>query len=154
MDAENLAAQPPVELTQDEKAYAGLAHALMISTWWIGPLVIFLSKKESRFVRFHALQALFWQLIFTFLYIGGFAIVIGVMLGSAFLSAGQQGKPPNPQEFPVAFFLIFLLFWLTTMSAMVVTFVLGIVFCLKAMRGEWKGYPVLGNWARKIVESR
>jgi len=44
---------PPVELTQDEKAYAGLAHALMLSTWWIGPLIIFLIERSSRFGSFH-----------------------------------------------------------------------------------------------------
>jgi hypothetical protein len=45
-----------------------LAHALMISTWWIGPLIIFVIKRSSRFVSFHALQALFWQIIFTLLH--------------------------------------------------------------------------------------
>ena len=44
--------------TQDEKTMAMLAHILQIFTWWIGPLVIFLVKQDSKFVRFHALQAL------------------------------------------------------------------------------------------------
>ena len=69
MSEGSTAAPRPLELTQDEKAYAGLAHALMISTWWIGPLVIFLTKRSSRFVSFHALQALFWQIIFTLLHV-------------------------------------------------------------------------------------
>jgi len=73
---------PNLELTQDEKAYAGLAHALMISTWWIGPLVIFLMKRSSRFVSFHALQALLWQIIFTLLYIGGMVSLFGVMFAT------------------------------------------------------------------------
>jgi hypothetical protein len=29
-----------MDLSPNEKAYAGLAHALMISRWWIGPLII------------------------------------------------------------------------------------------------------------------
>lgn len=80
--------------------------------------------------------------------------MFGVMFGSFLLPAMQHGKPPDPQQFPIVLFLVFPLFWLTTMGAMVITFVLGIMFCLKAMRGEWKGYPVLGNWARRIVESK
>lgn len=65
---------PTIKLMQDEKAYAGLAHALMMGTWGIGPL-----------------------------------------------------------------------------AGVAITLTLGIMFCLKAMRGEWAGYPVIGRWAQKIV---
>ncbi|MGC1293330.1 MAG: DUF4870 domain-containing protein, partial [Candidatus Acidiferrales bacterium] len=92
---------PTIELTQDEKAYAGLAHALMIGTWWIGPLVIYLSKKESRFVAFHALQALFWQIIFTVLYFG--AIMTWVVAIISTVALHPQTSPAN-QQFPVAVF--------------------------------------------------
>src|SRR5277367_7131510 len=75
---------PPAaaELTQDEKAYAGLAHALMMSTWWIGPLIIYFVRRESRFVKFHALQALLWQIIFTLMYAVGMVVFFVVMITS------------------------------------------------------------------------
>ncbi|MGH9730640.1 MAG: hypothetical protein ACRD4A_02995 [Candidatus Acidiferrales bacterium] len=57
MPGANIPSATFMEFTQGEKAYAGLAHALMMSTWWIGPLIIYLTRKESRFVRFHAMQA-------------------------------------------------------------------------------------------------
>ena len=137
------------ELTQDEKAYAGLAHALMMSTWWIGPLIIYFMKRESRFVGFHALQALFWQIIFTVLYALGFVVVFVVMF-STVLSM-PQGRIPESPQFPVAVFAVFGVFWLVIMSFFVITMILGIMYCLKAMRGEWAGYPVIGRWARRIV---
>ena len=139
---------PTIELTQDEKAYAGLAHALMMGTWWIGPLVIYLSKKESRFVAFHALQALFWQIIFTVLYFG--AIMTWVVAIISTVALHPQTSPAN-QQFPVAVFIMFPIFWLFIMGGFALTLTLGIMFCLKAMRGEWAGYPVIGRWARKIV---
>ena len=73
---------PPPELNQDEKAYLGLAHARMISTWWIGPLVIFIIKRSSRFVSFLALQALLWQIIFTLLYLCGTIVMFATGFGT------------------------------------------------------------------------
>ncbi len=135
------------ELTQDEKAYAGLAHALMMSTWWIGPLVIYLTKKESRFVTFHALQALLWQIVFTVGYFVGLAVWFAVMIATV---AMRPQNVPN-QPFPIAIFIVMPIFWLFILSAMAITLTLGIMYCLKAMRGEWAAYPVIGRWARKIV---
>src|SRR5262245_61665007 len=52
-----------LEPTQDERTMATLAHALQIIGSWIAPLVIFLIRRESRFVAFHALQALLLQIL-------------------------------------------------------------------------------------------
>ena len=46
---------------------ATLAHIVQVVGWWIAPLVIFLLKRESRFVSFHALQALLLQIAYMFL---------------------------------------------------------------------------------------
>jgi uncharacterized Tic20 family protein len=107
MSEEPIATPAPAELTEDEKAFAGLAHALMISTWWIGPLVIFLTKRRSRFVSFRSLQALFWQIIFTLLYVAGMAVIFIAAFGT--LAAVPDGKTADP-PFPTALFLMFPLF--------------------------------------------
>ena len=151
MSGEGTETLPGTELTQDEKAFAGLAPALMISTWWIGPLIIYLTKKESRFVNFHCLQALFWQIIFTLLYAGGM-VVFFVGMFSTILSL-PQGKATEPPQFPAAFFLVFPLFWLITMGGFAISLTLGIVYRLKAMRGEWAGYPLIGRWVRRIARA-
>lgn len=139
---------PTIEPTQDEKAYAGLAHALMMGTWWIGPLVIYLMKKESRFVAFHSLQALIWQIIFTIAYF----VAIGIWIVTIFSTVAlhSQNSPAN-QAFPTAIFVVMPLFVLLILGVVAVTLILAIVYCLKAMRGEWVGYPVIGRWARRIV---
>ncbi len=57
---------PPYEasgISQDDKMMAMLAHLLAIVTGFIGPLIIWLIKKDqSKFVAFHAMQALFFHL--------------------------------------------------------------------------------------------
>ena len=54
---------PPVP-SQDERTMAMLAHVLAIFSSFIAPLVIFLLKKDSRFVSFHSLQVLIWHAAF------------------------------------------------------------------------------------------
>jgi uncharacterized membrane protein len=142
-------AQFAPELSQDEKAYAGLAHALMLSTWWIAPLIIYFMKKESRFVRFHAMQALLWQIIFSVLYFAGFAVLIAVVLSSALSANGK----PEPDQFPVGIFMTMPLLWLLGMGGFAISMTLAIMYSLKAMRGQWAEYPVIGKWARRIAGS-
>jgi len=56
-----------IEPTLDERTMAILAHMLQILGLWIAPLIIFVIKRESRFVSFHALQALLLQVLYMFL---------------------------------------------------------------------------------------
>ncbi len=146
---DELGAAGAPELSQDEKAYAGLAHALMISTWWIGPLIIYLIRKQSRFVSFHALQALFWQIILTALNVVGMGGFFAIMMFTV-LSA-SDGHPPHSDRPPLALFIVLPLFWLVMMGGLAISMTLGIMYCLKAMRGEWAGYPLIGRWARRII---
>ena len=149
MSETNVTSALPQLTQEDEKAYAGLAHALMMSTWWIGPLIVYLVRKESKFVSFHALQALFWQIIFTVLYFGGFTAFFAIVMANVFSAA--QRNPQSSPNLPAGFFIFFPFFWLVAMGGFAITMTLGIMYCLKAMRGEWAGYPVIGRWARRIV---
>src|SRR3954467_14684937 len=90
--------------TDDEKTLAMLNYILSIFGW-IAPLVIWLVKRESKFVSFHALQMLFWHAIyFVITMIGGifFMIFIFASMGA---HGGHGGDPP------VLFFLLFPLIW-------------------------------------------
>ena len=136
------------ELTQDQKAYAGLAHALMLSTWWIAPLIIYFVKKESRFVRFHAMQALLWQIVFSVLYFVVMAVFFAVVFSSLLSAHGQ----PQADQVHIGIFLTMPLIWLMAMGGFAISITLSILYCLKAMRGEWAQYPVIGRWAWRIVE--
>jgi hypothetical protein len=39
------------------------------------------------------------------------------------------------------------------MGGFAISLTLGISCCLKAMRGAWAGYPIIGRWADKIVRT-
>ena len=41
--------------------------------------------------------------------------------------------------------------WVVFMGMFVLNLALGIVYGIKAGRGEWAAYPVIGRWAHRIV---
>jgi len=138
----------PAPPTQDETTMALLAHVLQIFTWWIGPLVIYLVRRESKFVSFHALQALFWQI--TMVVVGAIGMGFWIFLIFAMVISHAGKAAPNHGPPPV-FFLVFPLFWLGFLVFWVANIVIGVVFGIKAGRGEWASYPLLGRWARRVV---
>ena len=108
------AALPPQpEIPQDDRTMATLAHVLQIVGWWIAPLVIFLVKRDSRFVKFHALQASFLQICLAALWIIGFIVFFAGM----FASIPMSGSPPHNAP-PPAMVYLFPIFWLLETAAL------------------------------------
>jgi len=133
--------------TQDERTMGTLAHVLQLVGGWIAPLVIFLVRRNSRFVSFHALQALLLQglhFLFMMLVMGGFFafVIAGIAL---------HQPPAEHNSLPLGFIVFFPLFWLSIMGWWVLILVVAIVYGIKAGRGEWAEYPVLGRLARRIL---
>jgi len=140
-----MSAPQPVILppTPDDRKMAMLAHVLQLFGGFIAPLIIFLVKRDSRFVRFHALQALLWQVTV-------FAItmlfVFGMMI-SMFLTIPDA--PVKNAQPPVAFFLLMGGVWLLIAATWVCNILLAIYFGLKSNSGQWSRYPIIGNLAWK-----
>jgi uncharacterized membrane protein len=126
---------------------ATLAHALQLVGSWIAPLIIFLIRRQSRFVSFHALQALLLQIIHTIIVI----VLMILWFVTIFTTILQRthGKPP---VFPPMMFLLMPLVWLGFMAMWAGTLVIAIIYAIKAGRGEWADYPVLGRLARKMLK--
>lgn len=126
-----------------------LAHVLQLVGGWIAPLIIFCVRRQSRFVSFHALQVLLLQaayLVLTLFVV--FVVIVAIALG-IFASATlpQHGPDTSPM-----FFLFLPFFWLAWLAAWVSALVGSIVIGVKASRGEWAEYPVVGRWARQILK--
>jgi len=133
--------------TPDERTMGTLAHVLQLVGGWIAPLIIFLVKRNSRFVSFHALQALLLQgfyFLFVLIFVGGFFVV--AIAGFAV----QQSTTPHG-SLPPALIVLFPLLWLGIMGWFVFMLVMAIVYGIKAGKGEWAEYPVLGRLARRIL---
>ena len=135
-----------LDTTPDERTMATLAHALQIIGSWIAPLIIFLIRRQSRFVSFHALQALLLQilhLILIVIFMAGFFITMFVYLAP---------HATERQEFPWPLAMLFIFFWLGFATLSIGTLVIAIVYSIKAGRGEWADYPLLGKLARKMLK--
>jgi len=136
-----------LDTTPDERTMATLAHALQLVGSWIAPLIIFLIRRRSRFVSFHALQALLLQIIHTIIVL----IFMTLWFTTIFTMVLHQngGKPP---DFPPAFFILFPLVWLGFMGLWIGTLIIAILYAIKAGRGEWADYPIIGKFARRILK--
>src|SRR5215813_7340368 len=98
--------------TKDECTMAFLAHLLQVFTGFIAPLVIFCVKQDSRFVKFHSLRSLIWQLC----YIAAFACAMVLFFFTFFLSLIHSASAGHNQPPPPGFLLLFPLAWLLGMG--------------------------------------
>jgi uncharacterized membrane protein len=131
------------EPTKDECTMALLAHLLQVFTGFIGPLIIFCIKQDSKFVKYHSLQSLIWQTLYMIVGIGAMAIFFFMMITS--MVHTPPGVPHDAQQPPPAALFFFPLIWVFWMGGWVVNLILGIVYGIKANRGEWAGYPIIGR---------
>jgi len=107
-------------VSPDDKTLAMLAYILGIFTGFLGPLVLWLVKKDqSKFVAFHSLQALLLHAVVT----------IGYIISSVL-------------------FIVFVGF-LTMPVFGLLGLVFSIIAGLAANRGEWYDIPVIGKIVRQ-----
>ena len=128
---------------------ATLAHILQLVGGWIAPLIIFLVKRSSRFVSFHALQVLLLHVVYLFVMILGIISVVVLIALGIITSAAA---PDHNSAAPVFFFILIPFFWVGWFALWIVTLIGAIVYGIKAGRGEWAEYPVVGKYARQILK--
>jgi uncharacterized Tic20 family protein len=128
----------PYTPTQDEKMTAMLAHLLPIFVPILGPLVIYFSRRGSRFVAFHALQAALLQCV---LIVGGFALFICWFVFLMILTHGMS-------EWSIRGMAFAMFIWVAFQMAMMGVYAL---YASKAIVGKWSEYPLVGLWARRWV---
>lgn len=137
------ATQAQAAPTQDERTMAMLAHVLMIFTGLIGPLIIWLLRRSSKYVSFHALQALWFQVLWLGLFL---LLMVGGIALTAISAMGSHGEGPPP-IFVALIPISILVAWVGGLASLI----LGIVYGIKANNGEWAAYPLVGNWVRHKV---
>ena len=126
---------------QTSKSSTGLdeniAALLSYVFGWISGLVFFLIEKDSRLVRFHAMQSLLLS--------GGFAVIMFVLWFAAVILGLIVGYASN---------LLGSLVWIVAMliiSALSIAVLVGWVMCLiKAFNKEYFKLPIIGNYAEKF----
>ena len=109
--------------TPDDRTMGMLVHLLALLTGFLGTLILWLIKKDqSRFVDHHGKEAINFQLTIL-IYVFGL-MALGIVAGLVTLGLGL--------------FLIFPLMFVISIGA----FILEIMACLAANRGEWHRYPM------------
>lgn len=107
------------QVTPDDKSMAMLCHLLAILTGFIGPLVIWLVKKDtSPFVDHHGREALNFQIT-----------VFIVMMALSFIT------------FILMFVFIGIILIPVLLVVAILSFVAVILACVAANKGEWHRYP-------------
>jgi uncharacterized Tic20 family protein len=122
-------------LGADEKLWGMLAHLLTLLGYvvvvgeYIVPLVIYLVYKDrSQFVAFHALQALFFQLL-------ALAVSVALVLFSIVtLGCGILLAAPLAIALAIA------------------VLVYTIIAAIQANNGVWYELPIVGRWARNTLQ--
>ncbi len=129
--------QQKVETLNDEsKIFAALSYVLGL----LIAVLLYLFKKEDPFVKYHAIQAILFDVVVsvvsTILIVG--AIVIGLVLG---VTSGGAGLGLG-----VILFYAFILLYA------VVMFVVRLIFAYKAYTGKRFKIPIIGNQAEKMSQ--
>lgn len=129
---------PPVQTGKsstglDENVAALLSYVFT----WLSGLIFFLMEKESRLVRFHAMQAIL---------LGGSALVIGIVLWVAWVIL----LIIVTQVSDVLTMLLNLVFMLL-MAAFYIGLLIAWIMCMiKAYGKQYFKLPVIGNMAEKF----
>ena len=162
-EEEPMSDQPQVLSRQDERLFAALSHVTVLLPFMgiLAPVIIWATQKEkSEYVKFHALQALFYQLALILLAVLGwicYFLSFFLSFGGMFLGmfsiplAAAGGEPENPLLMIIAFLLTMIpiaipFLTLGLMLILAVFFVVyGIVGAINAMQGNDFTYLFIGK---------
>lgn len=107
-------------ISTEDKVLAVLSHASFFLFPILVPLIIFLVKKDSSFVRDHAREAMIFHIVVT----------IASLISS--------------------FLMIILIGFLLLPVIVVFSFVVTIIAIVKAIEGTHYHYPLTSQWAQKL----
>jgi uncharacterized membrane protein len=127
---------------------ATLAQVLKLVGWRIAPLIIYRSSRGSKFVAFHAMPALLWQILVMIFWFGTMMVRFAEHF-TAIISHAGKGAPNNLPA--LGFFLGLAGIWLAATGVMALNLDIGIYHASKAGHDEWAAYALLGKLAHRIA---
>ena len=105
---------------------------------WVSGLVFFLIEKDSKLVRFHAMQSILFCVVIAVLGIALWVVTFLFVLVAAML----------PDIMGTLFGFLATLIWLVFSVALLIAWILCLV---RAFQGQFYKLPIIGNMADKIV---
>jgi len=150
----NIVEHQPGSYTNEEKLFALLSHLSIFIGGIILPIILWATQKDkSKFVAFHALQAIFYQLsciviyvilifVFIFLY-----IFLGIGAGVLFIGL----SPDFSLLFSTLIVIGSIIFYAAIFIAIFGFMGYAIYVGIKAHQGELRKYPFIGDIIYKKV---
>ena len=118
----------------DENIAALLAYVF----GWVSGLIFFLIEKDSKLVRFHAMQSILLGVVIAVVCIALWIVTFVLVLAAAAL----------PDIMGTLMSLLVSLIWLVLSIGMLIAWILCLV---RAYQSQYFKLPVIGNMAEKIV---
>jgi uncharacterized membrane protein len=137
---------PPVQVSSQPPVQAGksstgldenIAALLSYVFGWVSGLIFFLIEKDSRLVRFHAMQSLLFNVL-----VAVVGIALWIVLFVVFMIVAQISG-----TLATLLSLVSILVW----GVFLLGILAGFILCLvKAFQGQYFKLPVIGNFAEKF----
>ena len=129
---------PPVQTTKSSTGLDENVAALLSYIFgWISGLIFFLIEKDSRLVRFHAMQSILFNVS-----VGVLAFVLWFVVFIVLLIVSQVSEALS-----TIVGLLITLIWLALLVGILIAWVLCLV---KAFQSQYFKLPIIGNFAEKF----
>lgn len=137
------------EPSSEERILALFSHLSIFMGGIVLPIIFWaINRDKSRFVRYHAMQAVFFHIAFIVLIIALVIIMVVFSIGMGIISAGTFAAGKNGSAFIfVALFVFYALLFL----AIFLFIGYGIYVGVKSYKGELTRYPVIGRFVYEKV---
>ncbi len=132
-------------LQGDEKMLALFSHLSLFLGGIILPIIFWATNKDkSRFVTFHALQALWFHIAYVaVIIIWVFAFVIIAIVGG--LGIGAFTSATGSKEMPFFFIIIMIGFYATLFAILFGAIAYSVYMGIKSYQGNLVKYPIIGK---------
>ena len=129
---------PPVQTTKSSTGLDENVAALLSYIFgWVSGLIFFLIEKDSRLVRFHAMQSILLNVS-----IGVLAFVVWIVVFILLIIVSQISDALS-----TIVGLLMTLIWLAFSVGILIAWILCLV---KAYQGQYYKLPIIGNFAEKF----
>ncbi|MCI0473135.1 MAG: DUF4870 domain-containing protein [Ignavibacteria bacterium] len=133
------------ELTNDERLFALLSHLSVVLGGILMPIIIWaVQKDKSKFIRFHSLQAIFYNIsigVIIALIVIILAVLIALGAGFGALASGKG----DPGAMPLLVMILLFLFYGLIFIMIFAYIGYGIYLAVKSYGGALIKIPVIGN---------
>jgi uncharacterized Tic20 family protein len=136
------------EPSNEDRMLAMFSHLSIFFGSLIVPLIFWIMYKDkSKFVSFHALQSLFFHIVYTVLMVGVVIVcaVIGMLAG---LIQKSGGAPPTPDALQI---IVILALGLFVFGYIFGSIGYAIYLAINSYKGGMKKYPIIGSIVYKKV---